>query len=186
MKGVEYVRKQPIYKLTDEYMHFDKQAEQLKTRTIDVANFVNDKVYFPMRERIVFIYDEASKVLSFLVQIYSEHQETVQKYLATHYENVKVELQKNWMKLDFDKDGIVSVEDFKQGLAQLYEFLLNFNYLEQAQTIKSSVYERAVQYLKNEKKQAETSDDDVVGLSAQEQESINQKIASIDAQINAA
>ena len=63
---------------------------------------------------------------------------------------MKVELQNNWMKLDFDKDGIVSVEDFKKGLQQLYEFLLNFNYLEQAQSIKSSVYEKAVQMMKGQ------------------------------------
>jgi hypothetical protein len=42
------------------------------------------------------------------------------KYISTHYENVKVELQNNWIKLDFDQDGIVSVEDFKKGLHQLY------------------------------------------------------------------
>ena len=73
MKGVQVVKKQPIYKLTDQYVHFDEKAETLKNTTIDLANFVNDKVYFPMREKIVFIYDEATKVLSFLVQIYNEH-----------------------------------------------------------------------------------------------------------------
>lgn len=67
MKGVQVVKKQPIYKLTDQYIHFDEKAETLKNTTIDLANFVNDKVYFPMREKIVFIYDEATKVLSFLV-----------------------------------------------------------------------------------------------------------------------
>ena len=67
MKGVQVVKKQPIYKLTDQYVHFDEKAETLKNTTIDLANFVNDKVYFPMREKIVFIYDEATKVLSFLV-----------------------------------------------------------------------------------------------------------------------
>lgn len=52
------------------------------------------------------------------------------------------------MKLDFDRDGIVSVEDFKKGLHQLYQFLLDFNYIEQAQAIKSTVYEKAVELLK--------------------------------------
>jgi len=161
MKGVQVVKKQPIYKLTDQYVHFDAKAEALKNQTIDLANFVNDKVYFPMREKIVFFYDEATKVLSFLVQIYNEHQEQVKKYISTHYENVKVELQNNWMKLDFDKDGIVSVDDFKKGLKQLYEFLLNFNYLEQAQSIKSTVYEKAVQLLKKQQNAQSLQDDDV-------------------------
>jgi hypothetical protein len=149
-KGLETLKKQPIYKLTDQYVKYDQKVELLKNQSIDFANFVNDRVYFPMREKIVFIYDEASQYISFMVQIFAEHQSQVQSYVQTHYENVKVELLNNWMKLDFDKDGIVSIEDFKKGLLSLYEFLLNFNYIQQAQTIKSSVYEKAITYMKKE------------------------------------
>jgi len=153
----------------------------LKNNTIDLANFVNDKVYFPMRERIVFIFDEATKVLSFLVQIYNEHQEEVSQYINTHYENVKVELQKNWIKLDFDQDGIVSVSDFKESLTQLYQFLLSFNYLHEAQTIKSSVYSKAVNYLKTKEQNSES-----VALSALEKENLSERISQIDQQIERA
>jgi len=92
MRGLSVVRQQPLYQLTDQYVHFDKKAESIKNHSIDLAAFVNDKVYFPMREKIIFIYDEASQVLSFLVEVYQEHQEQVQQYVATHYEHVKVEL----------------------------------------------------------------------------------------------
>jgi hypothetical protein len=153
MKGVELVKAQPAYQVADRYVKFDEKAELLKTQGIEIAHFMNDKVFYFLRERMVFYYDEATKVISFLFEVFQEHQEQVQKYVNTNYENVKVELQKNWMRLDFDKDGIVSVEDFKTALFQLYEFLLNFNYLEHAQAIKNDIYERAAALMKSQNEQ---------------------------------
>lgn len=117
--------------MTNEYVHLDKKAEFLASQTLELASILNDKVYFPMREKIIFVYDEASQYISFMLDIVQVQQKDLAKYVNEHYDNVKVVLSDTWMRLDFDKDGIVSMEDFKKGLLRLYEFLRNFHYIEQ-------------------------------------------------------
>ncbi len=58
---------------------------------------------------------------------------------AKHYEN---------MRLDFNKDGQVSIEDIKIGAQELFEFLKNFDFLQAATEIKSSLYQEAIKYMK--------------------------------------
>lgn len=149
-RGLEILQKQPIYKLTNEYVELEKKAEFLAQQTVEFASLLNDKVYFPMREKIIFVYDEASQYISFMLDIVQAQQADLAKYVNAHYDNVKVILTDGWMRLDFDKDGIVSMEDFKKGLFQLYEFLRNFHYIKQTSTIKSQFYEKAVSYMKSE------------------------------------
>ena len=60
--------------------------------------------------------------------------------MVKHYENVTVLIRDNWMRLDFNKDGHVSIEDIKAGAHELLEFLRNFDYLSKATEIKSSLY----------------------------------------------
>ena len=42
-------------------------------------------------------------------------------------------MQENWLRLDFNNDGKVSVEDLRKGFNQFYEFLLNYEYTRKAQ-----------------------------------------------------
>ncbi len=64
------------------------------------------------------------------------------------------------MRLDFNKDGTVSIDDVRQGLKELYEFLKNYDYIEATTRIKSSVYEEARRYLQASGQQV-LADDDV-------------------------
>jgi hypothetical protein len=89
-------------------------------------------------------------MLSFLMEVLSENQQKLREYLAKHYENVTVLIRDNWMRLDFNKDGHVSIEDIKQGANELFEFLKNFDYLQKATEIKSSLYQEAIKYMKRD------------------------------------
>ena len=140
-KTFKHLQTQPIYRLTNDKFAIEKRAEFLANQTIELAAILNDRVYFPMREKIIFIYDEASQYLSFMLDIVQGQREELVKYINTHYDNVKIILNDGWMRLDFDKDGIVSMDDFKRGLFQLYEFLKNFHYYEQTTQIKSQLYD---------------------------------------------
>jgi uncharacterized protein with HEPN domain len=96
------------------------------------------------------IYDRSTQVLSFVMQVVLEHQQKLREYLAKHYENVQVLVRDNWMRLDFNRDGHVSIEDIKQGASELYDFLKNFDYLQAATEIKSSLYQEAIKYMQRD------------------------------------
>ena len=139
-----------IYSLTDPYLNYDKKLENLKSQSYKLYKFMNDKVYFPLRSNLIMIYDSSSNYISFLIRVVKEHQSQVFNYIHTHYDNVKIAIQDNWMKLDFFKDGKVSTDDLREGMIELYHFMKEYEYLEQAQKIKSEVYLKAIQYIKKE------------------------------------
>ena len=62
------------------------------------------------------------------------------EYVNKTYSNVTLFVHENWLRLDFNKDGTVSIDDLRQALTQLYEFLKNYDYIEASTRIKSSIY----------------------------------------------
>lgn len=114
--------------------------KQVKDGSVQLYRFLNDKVYTPLESNLYVIYDKSSHMLSFLMEVLIENQQKIKEYLVKHYENVTVLIRDNWMRLDFNKDGHVSIEDIKAGAHELLEFLRNFDYLSKATEIKSSLY----------------------------------------------
>ena len=54
------------------------------------------------------------------------------------------------MRLDFDHDGSVSLDDLKSSMVGLYDFLKNFDVIEQTTQIKTKLYTDAIAYMQNE------------------------------------
>ena len=54
------------------------------------------------------------------------------------------------MRLDFDNDGSISVDDLKKSMVSLYGFLKNFDVIEATTTVKSKLYTDAIAYMQNE------------------------------------
>ena len=54
------------------------------------------------------------------------------------------------MRFDFDHDGSVSMDDLKQSMIGLYDFLRNFDVLETTQQIKGKLYTDAISYMQHE------------------------------------
>lgn len=54
------------------------------------------------------------------------------------------------MRLDFNKDGQVSMEDLKKGVHELYEFMMNYEYLQKAIEVKSRLYNDAIKYMQKD------------------------------------
>ena len=145
---MELVQSTEIYQgLQDRFKVLD---DKVRDNSVQLYKFFNDRVYTPVKSNLYVIYDRSTQVLSFLMEVVHEHQQKMREYLAKHYENVHVLFRDNWMRLDFNKDGQVSIEDIKTGAQELFEFLRNFDYLQAATEIKSSLYQEAIKYMKKD------------------------------------
>lgn len=139
---------------TGSYQHLHERIQGLEQQVreggVQLYKFINEQVYTPLSSNLYVIYDKSTNMLSFLMEVLLEHQHKLREYLAKNYENVTVLIRDNWMRLDFNRDGHVSLEDIKQGASELLEFLRNFDYLTKATEIKSSLYQEAIKYMKKD------------------------------------
>jgi hypothetical protein len=138
---------QPYQQIQDRITSLETQVKEGK---VQLYRFISDKVVTPLSSNLYVIYDKATHTLSFLMEVLLEHQQKVREYLARNYENVTVLIRDNWLRLDFNKDGQVSIEDIKKSAHELLEFLKRFDYLSAVTEIKSSLYEEAIRYMKKE------------------------------------
>ena len=89
------------------------------------------------------------------------------------------------MRMDFDHDGSVSIDDLKKSMVGLYEFLKNFDVIETTSQIKSKLYSDAIAYmqaeLEQEKKlrQLKKQDEDEI-INEQRNQLLNQNIDNDD------
>ena len=83
------------------------------------------------------ILDDATSKVGLLLQVLRERQSHLLDYIQKTYSNVVVFVHDNWMRLDFNNDGTVSIDDVRKGLNSLYEFLKNYDYIEATTRIKS-------------------------------------------------
>ncbi len=114
--------------MADPYIGFEKKFSLLQEESLRIYKFLNDRVYFPLKENLIVIQDKSDKYISFLIKVMKEHQDTISHYVHSHYQNVCVTLSEQWMRLDFNNDGQVDAEDLKEGMIQLYEFMANYEY----------------------------------------------------------
>ncbi len=84
-------------------------------KLLEIENEVNKK--------LVVFYDEATNFIGMLINVLTDKQEDLVKYIRETYSNVRVFVQDSWLRLDFNQDGSVSMEDVRQSAVKFYEFL---------------------------------------------------------------
>lgn len=82
-----------------------------------------------------------------LLEVLPERQGDLLAYVKETYTNVRFFVEKNWLRLDFNQDGSINMDDLRKSVTKLYEFLKSFNYLEATTRIKSSLYAEAIKLL---------------------------------------
>ena len=80
----------------------------------------------------------------------SDKHEQINQYVEKTYSQVQVTVSGTWMRMDFDHDGSVSIDDLKKSMVGLYEFLKNFDVIETTSQIKSKLYSDAIAYMQAE------------------------------------
>ena len=69
-----------------------------------------------VNQKIVLFYDDATNFVGMLVKVLQERQDELMKYISQTYSNVQVFVKDNWMRLDFNQDGEVSMDDMRKNL----------------------------------------------------------------------
>eukprot|EP00347_Sterkiella_histriomuscorum_P014547 403360459 len=149
-KGLQKVQQTRPYQVTDKYIHYEERAKQVLENSEKIYRFMNDKVYSPLKTQFYVIYDKTTNIIQVFVKVLKEHQEKVADYIRSNYENVKVVVQDNWLRLDYNQDGKVSVTDFRKSVQELYTFMINYNYYLRAHEIKNKLYHEAIKYMQKE------------------------------------
>jgi len=144
------IKSTPAYTISDKFIHYDEKFEMAKEGAMKTYAFVNDKVYGPLKENFLILYDQSTHYIAVLINIIKEHQQKVIQHISKYYENITVAIQDNWLRLDFNNDGHVSMEDIRTSVKELYAFLRDYHYLEKAVEIKSALYEQAIKYMQKE------------------------------------
>jgi len=130
-------------------VHYVEKFEAVKSKSKDLRSKLEQ-----FGQKIVLYYDEATKFVGMLIKVTLERQEELVKYIRATYSNVQVFIQDNYMRLDFNKDGSVGMDDLRQNLLEFYDFLKNFDYLEASSRISSSLYDQAVNMMKRDRSAA--------------------------------
>ena len=104
-KGLAYVQASRAYQLTDPYVNYVGKFEAVKTKAASsVAEF---------KQKIVVFYDESKNFVGMLIKVPSERQKELVAYIKRTYYNVTVLIQDTYLRLDFNKDGSVTMEDMR-------------------------------------------------------------------------
>ena len=98
----------------------------------------------------MLFYDEATNFVGMLIAVLSDRQEELVAYVRRTYDNVQVFVKDNYLRLDFNKDGAVSMDDLRESLHKFYDFLKSYDYIEATTKIKSSLYDQAVGLMKRD------------------------------------
>jgi hypothetical protein len=80
---------------------------------VKIYKFLSVNVYSPLQQNLYVIVDNSTKMVSYVMKILKENQVKLIDHITRHYENVQVLIHDNWMRLDFNKDGHVTLEDLK-------------------------------------------------------------------------
>jgi len=99
---------------------------------------------------VVFV-DEARNRVGVLIEVLTNRQTELINYIKDTYSRVRVIVEENWMRLDFDEDGKVGLEDVKESLKNLIVFLREFDYLKKTSEISNSLYQQASEMVKGSK-----------------------------------
>ena len=103
-KGLEYLKATSAYKLTDPYFDYIAKFEQVKIGSLNLKTQV-EKVAFDVNQRIMLFVNETTNFVGMLIQLAKEKQDSLKDYIQKTYSNVRVFIQDNWIRLDFNADG---------------------------------------------------------------------------------
>ena len=151
IKGLNEIRQTELYQKTDKILHVEDNIQIAKQRGVEVYELFNEKLYGPLKDRLIIMYDHSTEYLHLVCKLYQTNQEKVLAYLEKHYSNLQVIIKDSWLQLDLEKVKNIDKAQLTQMLKDLFNFLQNFEYLDKLVEIKNAIYQEAQAYIKTEK-----------------------------------
>jgi hypothetical protein len=162
-RSFEYVKNTRAYKIADDRIDFEKQYNNSRMAVCDALDFLKSQVVLPVTKNIKLLIDFTTKRISLLVDVTVQSQ--IVQQIIQFYNVAKVTVTKNYMKLDLNGDGRVTMDDFILLLKTIKSLVENTTIVTKANDVKNELYQKAVTFVnrrqvEEEKKPVVKSDDD--------------------------
>lgn len=149
-RAVTYVTNTYPYKFADDRIHFEQRFEQTREFTMNMYNSLNTQIIVPVQDKIVLVYDTSLKRASLIME--NIQNSNLAQYVAENYSNARVTLTNNWMKLDLNNDGRVTLSDLVAAVQCVKKMAARTELIEKAIELPHVVRQRALHYFENDVK----------------------------------
>jgi hypothetical protein len=147
-RAVKFVVNTQAYKFADDKIHFERRFEQTREFTFNLYNSLNTQIIVPVQDNIVLVYDRSLKKASLMLENIQNCQ--LAQFVAENYSTARVTLTNNWMKLDLNNDGRVTVSDLVLAIKKIQKMVLQNKLLVKAIELPHSVHKRAIKYFEHD------------------------------------
>lgn len=135
-QGIGKVKTLPLYQKADAIVKFDDKFAVVREHGKNLYTYLDGKIR-PIVQNVFFVYEQATSTVTSYIRVITEKHAQIQDYVKQTYTTVSVTIQGTWIRLDFDHDGSVSIDDMKKSMFGLYDFLKNFDVIEKSTQVKS-------------------------------------------------
>lgn len=144
-RAVDFIKNSGVYKFADERIHLNDKFERSFELTNNFYNSLNTQIYVPIHDKIVLIYDTSLKKASVVIETLQNG--NLIQMVGERLDSAKVTLTKNWMKLDLNNDGRVTMADLLNAIINIRLIIVQSRLAERAWELKDSMKRRAICYL---------------------------------------
>lgn len=148
-RAVDLVTKNAVYKYADEKVDFNKRYNDSVEFTENVYKSFNTQIVVPLQENVVFMYDTSLEKASLVIKNLQDS--LISQVILQRFTNARVTLSQNWMKLDFNKDGRVTMADITSALLSIKDILAQYRYFKEALELPQTFRQKALGYIQREK-----------------------------------
>ena len=149
-RAVDFVANSSAFKLADERIHFNDKFERSKEFTLNMYDSLNTQVIVPVQDKMLLIYDVSLKKASLILENI-QNSEISQK-VGEKYNTAKVTISQNWMRLDLNNDGKVTISDLVSAVRNLRQIVADSELIGRVAEARENLRQRALTYFNNNEK----------------------------------
>lgn len=148
-RAVNFVTKNAVYKYADEKVDFTKRYNSSVEFTENVYRSFSTQIVVPLQENVVFMYDTSREKASLVVK--NLQNSLISQAIIQRFSSARVTLSQNWMKLDFNEDGRVTMADITSAFFSVKDILAQYKYFKEALELPQTFRQKALGYIQSEK-----------------------------------